>query len=349
MVVTSTAAGDDALRQADHILNQASILDPSYPPPVRRSLAPVVGLLVLTLACQKQATDTHPQPLGPAKSDATKDAEPPSPPTNPPADEAPKTLEAYLAATPAAPPVLPPELTGLRSKDPNVKVPRCMKTGWSYRDCDRVYPKQGRVWVRWECAHGENATSRSILCTRLAEYLLRGVGGPPNPQFARALFERQCHPDDPQFHHNCHVAARSLMFDDPTLALTYARRACDASDKSPIGCRTLLPTLEGGLSPRSLTLTTVEGLDGLAKDDACTLWTWPEDEGRCGARLACGSRVLYGEGGSSLPCAPDGTAGEDMTTTKDGDPAIRIDADVVELRDDETGRLGAFMLRGKLK
>jgi len=314
---------------------------------VRRSLAPLAGLpLVLALACQKRQVDTPPQPLGPAETATAKAS---SPPSSPAADETPQTLEAYLAATPAAPPVLPPELTGIRGDDPATKIPRCVKTGWSYYQCDRVYPKQGRVWVRWECAHGDDPTTRSILCTRLAEYLLRGVGGPTDPVMARALLDRQCQPDDPQFRHNCHVAARSLMFEDPALALTYARKSCDSHDDSPIGCRTLLPTLEGGLSRRPFTLETVEGLEGLAKGDACTLWTWPESDGRCSARLACGERVLYGEGGSSLPCSPDGTAGEDMTTAKDGDPAIRIETDAVQLDDDATGRLGAFTLRGRLE
>jgi len=35
--------------------------------------------------------------------------------------------------------------------------------------------------------------------------------------------------------------------------------------------------------------------------------------------------------------------------SRDGDPSFRLDADLVAPRDDETGRMGAFTLRGRVE
>lgn len=258
-------------------------------------------------------------------------------------------LDAYLAAIPSEQPTSSPAVTGIAGDDPDTDVPRCQKTGWSYYQCARVFPEQGLQWVRWACMHEEPSDSRGIMCTRLAEYLYQGVGGPRNPDIANALFDRQCLSDAPSYRSNCYSAAEAIKFDDPTRALAFAKRGCDSEKHSPIGCGSMLPQLEAGLKARKVIVEQAEGLTEIAVGSECRVWLWSTEPGSCGARMACGEAVLYGAEGSVVPCKDDGTGGEDMTTSKDDDPAFRLDANTVELRDDESGRLGAFTLRGRVE
>ncbi|MEZ4449050.1 MAG: hypothetical protein R3B09_06160 [Nannocystaceae bacterium] len=258
-------------------------------------------------------------------------------------------LDAYLGAIPSEAPALDDTISGISGEDSDTTVERCKKTGWSYFQCAKVYPRQGLAWVRWECAHAEAAPTRSVLCTRLAEYLYQGVGGPREPEVALALFERQCRDVEVRHFSNCYNAAEALMFDEPERALAYARKGCASPDESPIGCRALLPVLEAGLTAREVVVDQVEGLAGLAAGATCKVWIWPAGSGSCGARMACGDRVIYGVDGSSVECDADGGGGEELTSRQDGDPSFRVADGKVTVRDDASGRDGAFTLRGTLR
>ena len=329
-----------------------------FRPPLRwLGLAFVLGLAV---ACGGKTRPSSSTAKGQAKDEAKDEAkdQDKDQDEDPSTDERAKAgsaepsdaLEAYLAAIPAEPPSLSTEVTGTPGDDPATDVPRCRQTGWSYYQCARVFPNQGRQWVRWECAHGDSADTRSILCVRLAEYLYEGVGGPRQPALATALFDRACRPDQPNYRSSCYSAAQALMFDDPERALEFAKLGCGSKSESPIGCRWVVPVLEAGLRSRKVIVEQVEGLAEIAVGSECAVWLWPEPTpGSCGARLACGDAVLYGAEGSTVPCEDDQRGGEDMTHSKDGDPAFHVDGETIELRDDDSGRLGAFTLRGRVE
>ncbi|NVB39445.1 hypothetical protein G6O69_16505 [Pseudenhygromyxa sp. WMMC2535] len=292
----------------------------------------------LALACSSK------EPTAKSTSSASPDAAPQTAAADPKA-----LLDDYLAQTPAEAPRLSTEITGTPGALPDTDISRCQKTGWSYFECAQVFPDQGREWVRWECAHGDPPQHRAILCSRLAEYLHQGIGGPRQPELASALFDRQCQPDEANYYGSCFVAARVLMFDDPDRALEFARRGCSSETESPGGCSSLLPRLEAGLKSRKVIVEQVEGLAGVTVGSECAVWLWPTTPGSCGARLACGDLVLYGSEESSVPCKEDGTGGEDMTTAKDGDPAFRLEEGAVSLRDDDEGTLGAFSFEGRVE
>jgi hypothetical protein len=232
---------------------------------------------------------------------------------------------------------------------PTVTLDRCRQTGWSYAGCTAAFPDQGLQWVRWACLHDDTPYARSVLCTRLAEYLYLGIGGPADPALASAMFDWQCQTNQAAYRHNCYAAAEILMFADPTRAREFIRRGCDSADQSPSGCKVVLPQLEAGIVPRELVVTKYRGLRDIAVGSTCKLWLWGRPPDTCNARLACGDVVLYGLTGSQMPCNTDGTGGENMTQLADGDPALVFTATTLTAHDDDTGRLGAFALDATFK
>lgn len=303
------------------------------------------ALLLLLAACDGPASSPAPA-RQPAPPPAPAEPAPPTPaePAPPASAAPPSALDAYLAAIAPEPPTLADTVTGTAIRDPAVTLDRCRLTGWSYAGCQQSFPAQGLQWARWACLHDDTPHARSVLCSRLAEYLYLGIGGPADPALASAMFDRQCQTKQPAYRHNCYAAAELLMFAEPTRAREFLRRGCDSPDESPIGCRSLLPRLEAGLTPRELTVKKYRGLSGIADGSTCKLWLWHVAPDTCSARLACGDVVLYGLTGGQLPCNADGTAGEDMTQRSDGDPAIMITKTTVTAHDDDSGRLGAFAL-----
>lgn len=297
------------------------------------------ALLLLLAACESPSASPPPAPRPtPAAAPA------PPPPASPSSPRPPSALDAYLAAIPPDQPTLSDTVTGTPIRDPAVTLDRCRLTGWSYTGCQQSFPTQGLQWARWACLHDDTPHARSVLCTRLAEYLYLGIGGPADPAIASAMFDWQCQTHQAAYRHNCYAAAELLMFAEPTRAREFLRRGCDSPDDSPIGCRSLLPRLEAGIEPRELTVKKYRGLSGIADGSTCKLWLWNVAPDTCSARLACGDVILYGATGGQLPCTKDGTGGEDMTQRDDGDPAIMITNTTVTAHDDDSGRLGAFAL-----
>lgn len=314
---------------------------------------PLVISVLLACSGQPAPKTAMPAPAAPTPAEPDEPAEPaPAQPAAPAQPDAPANtstaLDTYLAAIPAEPPQLSSDITGVPPDDADITIDRCKLTGWSYRGCGEVFPRQGREWVRWDCLHGEPPHYRASLCSRLAEYLYDGIGGPRDPALAVALFDRQCNAPD-EYRMSCYYAAETLMFDDPTRALIYARRGCDSPRKSSIGCQTLMPALEAGLTARTVTVDKVAGLPGVAAGSTCKVWLWSTKPGKCGARLACGDAVLYGAGSSVVPCKDARTGGEDMTSAKDGDPSFKLDATSVVVSDDKSGPRGAFKLTGRVQ
>lgn len=264
------------------------------------------------------------------------------------------SLGDYLAALPRSPPTLSSEITGRPPTDAAMDLPRCQMTAWSYSGCAAVYPEQGLQWVRYLCATADE-TRRAVACTRLAEYLYRGVGGPRRKELATQLLQAQCD-KTPEYRYVCFSAAEVLRFDHPRLALSMARRGCDSPSLSPGGCEELLPILESPPPAQAFVIDRVvreprnkSGPIGIASGTKCAAWIWvhPNDPSSCGARFSCGDHVLYGFDRSSIPCRGGATGAERMTTRQDGDPAFIFDGKTIELRDDETGRLGPFQLRAR--
>jgi len=260
----------------------------------------------------------------------------------------PSALDTYLAAIPAELPELSAEVTGHPVKDPKISIERCKESAWSYRGCSEVYPRQGLQWMRWQCAHSKVPYSDEIMCPRLGLYLHEGVGGPKEPALARALFDRHCFMEKGAFHTTCIRAAEAMMFADPSLALTYAVRACSDPSLAHPSCATVLPALQAGLAARDGVVDKAEGLPAVAVGGACKLWLWSTGPASCGARLACGDAVLYGASDTTFPCTDARTGGDAWTTAKDRDPSIKIDATKVVLSDDKTGKHGAFELTVRL-
>ena len=163
----------------------------------------------------------------------------------------------------------------------------------------------------------------------------------------------------------CAELAQTLAFAGETeRARAPFRRGCEEDPRnSPIMlCANLRDVFAGGLHRWQVTLTSVEGLE-LPAGQTCTAWVlrhvapydgpWIREADECNAEVRCGTRILYGDGGSVCPCREEGerlTAGEDMTTGRDGDPAVQIDTGdgTLVVRDDAEGRHGAFTLRGRL-
>lgn len=107
--------------------------------------------------------------------------------------------------------------------------------------------------------------------------------------------------------------------------------------------------LRAGARARGVVVEQVDGLPGVAVGSTCDAWLWPDTPGRCKARLDCGDLLLYGLEGGVFDCADESSGGEARTSAQDGDPSFSLAAGRLELRDDASGRLGAFTLVGKLE
>jgi hypothetical protein len=313
-------------------------------------------------------------------------------------DKPPSSQPAAKASGPAAP-SLSKEPTGHHNGDHLLDVDRCVKTAWSYHGCDQAYPVQGRKWIAFECEHrasppkdigsalsndqldsptldrelaqvkGKPAAPKSdadryraTVCTRYAEYQIRGVGGPVEREAGMQTMAKICDGGDRTA---CASLARLLAFDgDTEAARPLFQTGCEEDPgNSPAGlCADLRDVFAGGLLRWEFQLTEAKGAE-LSVGDRCTAWVlrhvapnegpWIRDEAECEAQLTCGTRILYGDGGSVCPCSFESgqlRAGETMTTGTDGDPAFSVDtkAQTLTLRDDESGELGAFELRAQI-
>lgn len=298
-------------------------------------------------------------------------------------------------------PSLSPEPTGHHNGDHLLDIDRCVKTAWSYHGCDQAFPVQGRKWIAYECEHrssppkdissalsndqidkpslerelapvkGRPAAApksdaerySATVCTRYAEYQIRGVGGPVDRAAGMATMGKICEGGDRTA---CASLARLLAFDgDTKAARPLFETGCEEDPRnSPAGlCADLRDVFAGGLLRWEFELAEAKGAE-LKAGDECTAWVlrhvapnegpWIRSKDECEAQLTCGTRILYGDGGSVCPCSfEDGQlrAGESMTTGTDGDPAFNVDtkAKTISLRDDDSGALGAFELRAQIK
>jgi hypothetical protein len=248
-------------------------------------------------------------------------------------------------------PVLDPKVTGVVTQDPNAsELDRCMNTAWSYSGCWTVYPTQGRVWTKFECEHVVDDDMRNLVCHNYASHLAVGDGGPPDRKRGLEILQIGC---DAGVRVDCAGIAEIVMWDDPAAAARYVTKGCDEDpDNSPMGlCRDIKGAAKK-LHRYAVTVTDVQGLDGITTATKCSLGVI-EEGGSCRVRFACGDRVLYGAFGGQAPCklgksGPVG--GEDMTSSKDDDAAITFDADAKTMRIHEEARATApaFDLRGTL-
>jgi len=315
---------------------------------------------------------------------------------DPPPPEAPP--EPVAEAEPA-PLELDPEPTGPHNGDSSLTLDRCVRTAWSYHGCDSAFPVQGRLWITRECegagtppadissaldgtqldgrsldrelaqVRGERVEPqtdadryRAVVCARLAEYQMRGVGGPVDREAGLSTLRGLC---DQRDRLACAKLAEALVFDgDADGARPAFRVGCeeDPRNSPAMLCANLRDAYAGGLHRWEVTLTEAEGA-GLSVGDRCTAWVlrrvapydgpWIRDRDECDAQVRCGDTILYGDGGSVCPCNERGghlTAGEDMVTGTDGDPAFSVDtrAGTLTLSDDAAGEHGAFTLRARL-
>jgi hypothetical protein len=317
-------------------------------------------LLVPLLVCacgetaptQKRSANEVAEP--PQKTEPLADPEPtPAPkpvyPELPPIPEPSLPLDQYLAAIPSERPISSGEITGTAMKGDELKIGTCEGGWWGSLECEITFPKQGLLWLRWECMHADKPEVRNIACARLAEFIYEGVGGVKNRDFANALFDRECGPRKFIHSKSCCTAARTLVYDEPERALEFAKRVPEFSDLNPRVCGDLLREVEAGLKPRKAIVEEVTGLADVAVGSECQVWLWATGRSGCSARMACGDRVLYGGSTNRLACTDEFTAADPMTSGDDGDPVFRVDAKTIEVRDSESGRLGAFTLRGRVE
>jgi hypothetical protein len=313
------------------------------------------ALVLLLLGCN----DTKPQK-------ASRAPEPPSPK---PADESPPSEGEVLspaAHTPKVkrrselgaplewntkPPVLDTEVTGVVTEDPHAsELERCKSTAWSYAGCWVVYPTQGRIWTKFECEHVIDDDMRNLVCHNYASHLAVGDGGPPDRKRGLEILQIGC---DAGVRTDCATIAAISMWDDPTIISRYVKKACDEDQRnSPFGLCQDIKAAMTKLQRYTVTVTKVEGLDGITTATKCSLGVIPQGD-TCRVRFACGDRVLYGAFGGEAPCKVAGrgvAGGENMTSAKDDDPAIEFDAQAktVRIHDDAKATAPAYDLRGSL-
>jgi hypothetical protein len=136
-------------------------------------------------------------------------------------------------------------------------------------------------------------------------------------------------------------------------AAHYVTKGCDEDpSNSPVGLCRDIKAAATKLHRYAVTVTDVQGLDGITKGTTCSLGVIPQD-GSCRVRFACGERVLYGALGGQAPCkltASGPVGGEAMTSAKDDDAAIDFNADAktVRIHDEAKATAPAFDLRGTL-
>jgi hypothetical protein len=283
-------------------------------------------------------------------------APPAPPPSVPPPSPAPEPAGLALSSEP----------TGHHSGDASLTLDRCIMTAWSYHGCEQAFPTQGRQWIAQACADAADDFERAIVCSRWAEYRIRGVGGPVERDAGIAAMTTLCQEEGRGHHVVCGTLAELMMWRDLEGARPFIERGCSSPDDSPVGtCEQLRAAQAGRISQHTVTLVEASGIAGLEAGATCDAFvfraltaaegaTWFSPAGDCRARVECGSLVLYGDGGSSCPCTvrrDDVRAGEDMTTATDGDPAFSLDTSegTFSLRDDAEGTHGAFALRGTVE
>jgi hypothetical protein len=311
-----------------------------------RSIAVVVLLL---LGCN----DRKPQKSGappPAPRAESSEGEVLSPAAHTPKVERRSELGAPLEWN-TKPPELEATVTGVVTQDPNAsELDRCKNTAWSYSGCWTVYPKQGRVWTKFECEHVVDDDMRNRVCHNYASHLAVGDGGPPDRKRGLEILQIGC---DAGVRVDCATIAAIVMWDDPAAVAPYVTKGClEDPDDSPMGLCRDIKAATTKLHRYAVTVTDVQGLDGITAATKCSLGMI-EEAGSCRVRFACGDRVLYGAFGGSAPCklAKSGpVGGEDMTSSKDDDAAIAFDAGAKTMRihDEASATAPAFSLRGTL-
>jgi hypothetical protein len=249
------------------------------------------------------------------------------------------------------PPQLDAQVTGVVTKDPSAsELERCQKTAWSYSGCWTVYPKQGRVWTKFECEHVVDDDMRNLVCDNYASHLAVGDGGPPDRKRGLEILQIGC---DAGVRVDCAVIAELVMWDDPEGAVRYVTKACEEDPRnSPSGLCQDIKDAATRLQRYAVTVTDVHGLDGITTATKCSLGVIDQSSS-CRVRFACGDRVLYGALGGEAPCklaASGPVGGEHMTSAEDDDPAIEFNAETktVHIHDDAKSTSPAYDLRGTL-
>lgn len=269
--------------------------------------------------------------------------------TTEPASSSGSSARTTPSATAVAEPTLAPDRTGFASSDADITLDRCKKTSWSYHGCPLVYPIQGRQWIEYECSTEKDPKIKPIVCERLAEFRIHGIGGPIERKEGIAALRSLC---SPEYRVACASLALELVWTDRSAAKPLAKIGCDDDPRnSPVGlCDTLHSALSDAYHAYAFTAADVKGLDGVKVGAKCSAVVLV-GSGKCTGHVACGDRLVYGNG--SFPCKGDAaslTGGESMTSPKDGDPAISIDvkAKTIEVHDDAAAKAPAFSLRGSL-
>lgn len=123
------------------------------------------------------------------------------------------------------------------------------------------------------------------------------------------------------------------------------------------------PSSPAGTSPRRVTAVVEEVTGAIAArvGTACAFDVTRHDRADgtfwCNAQVSCAGQLLYGgQGAGYFDCTlyerpQRHVVGEDPSTTQaDGDAAMRLDTlgGLLTVRDDPTGRLGAFALRARV-
>lgn len=137
-----------------------------------------------------------------------------------------------------------------RGPNPNLALERCQRTAWSHFGCQETFPKEGREFLEKECeARSKPPAIDAIICGRLAEYRVEGVGGRKDVAAGMRTLTQLCEKDDDR--PSCATVARYLAPEKPAKARTFFYRACSDSQKAPLGLCIQVNELLNGKKPAS--------------------------------------------------------------------------------------------------
>ena len=134
----------------------------------------------------------------------------------------------------------------------DVTPKRCVQTSYSFAGCTDDYPREARECLHNSCEFGDtlSASSRNTVCTREAEMMIDGIGGPKRATEGLAQLEKSCRDE---LVIACVDMGLRVADSDAKRAMAYYHRACEvpAKDHRPGTCLDLRRKLKLPAEPKN--------------------------------------------------------------------------------------------------